>query len=464
MRPSPHRRRALCVAAFGLVSAVTATAAAQFSFGSYGRVNAASDLRGGSGRPANIVAYGSRLDLPSYAEIQLERKDSYGSTYGEGVRTNVVFTLGLAGPFFHETGKFEAQTAVRNLYAEVTGIFHKSFTAWVGSRMYRGDDIYLLNWWPLDNLNMVGGGVKLALDTAAPDATTVAIAVGLGRSSDPFSYQTTQALRPTGLGTTDIVVLDRPRVVVSERLQHIQPIKFEGSRGGVKVVLYAEQHAMSRGVRTTESGLKEELPSENGSMIGAQLGFFTGKHDTFVNLFFRYATGIAAYGDKTVPGALSLDRNTNGAHEALAAISSNVEIGPLGVLLGAYVRGFRDASGNPNSRSTFNEGTFTIRPQLWIGEHVGVAAEYSFQSFSTAGVNDAGQPDRAKVNRLAFVPFLTPGGRGSFSRPQLSLVYVYTARDAGARALYPDGDRFARRSGEHYLGLGAEWWFNSSYR
>jgi hypothetical protein len=26
--------------------------------------------------------------------------------------------------------------------------------------MYRGDDVYLLNWWPLDNLNMVGGGAR----------------------------------------------------------------------------------------------------------------------------------------------------------------------------------------------------------------------------------------------------------------------------------------------------------------
>ena len=24
---------------------------------------------------------------------------------------------------------------------------------WAGSRMYRGDDIYLLDFWPLDNLN-----------------------------------------------------------------------------------------------------------------------------------------------------------------------------------------------------------------------------------------------------------------------------------------------------------------------
>ncbi len=459
-------RPALASAAATVALLVALPAAAQygFSFGSYGRVSAASDLRGGSGRDANIIAHGSRLDLPTYAEVQFERRDTYGSTYGEGVRTNVVFTLGIAGPLFHETGKFAADTAVRNLYAEAGGVFHKSFTAWVGSRMYRGDDIYLLNFWPLDNLNIVGGGFKLALDTTAPDATTVAIAVGLGRASDPFSYQTQPSLLPGGLGAADVIILDRPRTVVSERIQHIQTSKVDGARAGVKVVFYAEQHAMSRGVRANESGVKEELPPENGSMIGAQLGFFTGKRDGFLNLFFRYATGLAAYGDKTVPGALSLDKNTNGAHEALFAVSSNLEFGPAAVMIGAYVRGFRDASGNPNSRNTFNEGTFTIRPQVWFGEHVGMAAEWSHQAFQNASVDDAGNKLRATVNRLGLIPFISPGGKGSFTRPHLSLVYVYTARNADARALYPADDRFARRPNEHYLGLGVEWWFNSSYR
>ena len=41
-----------------------------FSFGSYGRVGIASDLRGRLGRPANIAAFASRLDLAPYMEIQ----------------------------------------------------------------------------------------------------------------------------------------------------------------------------------------------------------------------------------------------------------------------------------------------------------------------------------------------------------------------------------------------------------
>src|SRR5687767_15998859 len=73
--------------------AQTPTGLEGFSFGSYGRVSAASDLRGGSGREANIVAFGTRLDLPTYSEIQLERRDKWASSYGNGfVTTNIVFT------------------------------------------------------------------------------------------------------------------------------------------------------------------------------------------------------------------------------------------------------------------------------------------------------------------------------------------------------------------------------------
>ncbi len=60
------------------------------------------------------------------------------------------------------------------------------------------------------------------------------------------------------------------------------------------------------------------------------------------------------------------------------------------------------------------------------------------------------------------MPFLSPAGRGDFSRPQIRFTYVLTARDKNARALYPDDDVFHRRAFEHFFGIGAEWWFNST--
>ena len=430
----------------------------EFSFGSYGRVVTASDLRGGSGVQSNIVTHGTRIDESTYAELQLERRDVYPT----GAWSKVVSTLGIAGPLFHETGDFDAKIAVRNLYAEAGGMFHDGLTAWVGSRMYRGDDIYLLDWWPLDNLNTVGGGLRLALDTTSKQATSFAIHTGMNRPLDPFYFQERPSSSPTGFGSTDVITLDRPRVIVSEKATHIERIGTDGM--GAKFVLYSEQHSISKGTFTTDAGDKQPLPADSGLVYGAQLGFFTGHRDTFVNLFVRYATGIAAYGDNTVPTALSPDKSTMGAHEFLTAISANYEVGPFGVLVGGYVRAFKDASGNPYSRNTYNEGTLTVRPQVWFLKYLGLALEGSYQQLAAAGVDDNGNPIRAKEWRFGVIPFITPAGEGSFTRPHLRVIYAFTHRDDGARALYAPDDKFYKRNVEHFLGLGVEWWFNSSYR
>jgi hypothetical protein len=41
-------------------------------------------------------------------------------------------------------------------------------------------------------------------------------------------------------------------------------------------------------------------------------------------------------------------------------------------------------------------------------------------------------------------------------------VYTATCRNDAARESYPVEDPRSDRSTEHYLGLHAEWWFNSS--
>jgi hypothetical protein len=307
--------------------------------------------------------------------------------------------------------------------------------------------------------------VKLALDTTAPEATTLALHAGLGRPNDPFSLQTRPSPSPTGFGATDVITLDRPRLIVSYRLQHLLMDRVrDGAAPGLKLVLYGEQHSISSGTFRLDDNSTESLPRDSGSVAGFQIGAFTGRRDTFVNLFFRWATGIAAYGDKTIPSALSPDRTASGAKEFRAVLSANYESGPVGVLVGGYLRSFKDATGDPYSRNNFNEGTLAIRPHLWIGEHVGLATEASYQFLSLAGVDSNGNTTRAKVWRLGIMPFLTPAGLGSFTRPHLRLIYAYTSRNDDARSLYAPDDRFARRTYEHFLGIGVEWWFNSSYR
>src|SRR5262245_14443033 len=74
----------------------------KFEFGSYGRVYGATDLRGGTGRGTNVVAFGPRIvDEGSYAELELRREDKWN----DRVKSRIVTTLALFPPFFHFTGK-----------------------------------------------------------------------------------------------------------------------------------------------------------------------------------------------------------------------------------------------------------------------------------------------------------------------------------------------------------------------
>lgn len=432
----------------------------RFEFGSYGRVNVASDLRGGTGRGADVVAFGSRLDEESYAELELRRED----TLPGGVATRVVSTLALLPPFFHFSGKLDTTIAVRQLYAQ--GQLH-GVTIWGGVRMVRGDDVYLLNLWPLDNQNTVGGGIGKTFE--ATD-TQVALHAGMSRLDTLYQSQEIPATAPFGVGAQSITYLDRPRTI--ETLKVTQFFRngadrtyFRGmEKAGFKAIGYGEAHQVSAGARRdTNTNQDVSLPSDTGWMLGSQLTFFTGQRDTHASLVLRHAQGLAAYDPLATPDTFSLERTTQGASETRVVLSGNVEGGAFGVNGAALFRWFRDAGPSPTTFSKYDEAVAIVRPSWFFAEHFAVALEGSIQARRYAVLSPEGDgPLTATLLRGGVLPYFSPAGRGTFKRPLIGLVYLATARDGGARALYTEGDRFRERRLEHYAGLTVEWWFNSS--
>ena len=435
-----------------------------FEFGSYGRVVGAIDARGGTGRDANIVAHGDRIDEDSYAELELRREDTFTPT----VKTRVVATLALFPPFFHFSGNATQAIAVRNLYAQGT---YGDLTMWIGSRMYRGDDIYLLDWWPLDNQNTLGGGAGYKIHWGT-DETTIQAHVGVQRLDSSYQYETIPAPIPTPLTTPlgptseNVTFLDRPRVIETLKLTHLFKNADPARRDGFKVVAYGEAQQISAGVYrdiTVSPPVDTPLPSDTGFVVGTELAYWTGQRDTFVQLFLRYARGIAAYDPLAVPLTFANDRTTAGSSEALAALGGNYEWGPFGVLVGAYLRAFRDGDPSPTTSQKYDEGILAVRPQVYIGERFGVAVEGAFEARRYAVLDpQTDQPPVASEWRAGIMPYFSPSGRGSYKRPQLRVIYAITARNAATRELYPALDVFSQRAVEQFIGLGAEWWFNSS--
>jgi len=425
----------------------------RFEFGSYGRISVASDFRGRTGRPADIVAYGSRVDEPSYSEFELRREDTFSSD----IKTRVVTTLALFPNFFHFTGNSLQHIGVRNLYVQGS---YKDLTMWAGSRMYRGDDIYLLNWWPLDNQNTLGGGAILRL----PSDLTVALHAGMQRLDHVSQFQTIQAVAPYGFGTVPVTFLDRPRTI--ETLKVTQFFRRPEEKGGMKLIAYAEAHQLAAGVRRElEPERDKALPGDSGFLLGTQLTLWTGERDTYVSLFLRHARGLAAYDPLASPLTFSNSFTSGGATETLAAIAGNYEKDWFGIMAAGYVRFFRDGSASPTSREKYDEGILIARPQIYLGEHFGIGVEGSYQARRYALLAEGTNENlTASLLRAAVLPYFSPSGRGSFKRPQIGLVYAVTGRPSAARSLYAAEDVFRQRSVEHFGGILAEWWFNfSSY-
>ncbi len=471
--PSSGARRASAHSEYGASGSpppATVTGSG-FDFGSYGRIGIGTDLRGHSGYPVNVVSFGSRLEKQPYLELNFY----YGGQIGaDGDRRwRVIFVPAYSGDLFHYTGNFSQNFAIRNAYAEVENLGLHGLSLWAGSRMYRGDDVYLFDFWPLDNLNTVGGGASYRFNQ---EKTWLALQVGMNRLDDLYQFQQVPVparhLPPDGgvlnamPATTNVTTLDRPRLVMSFKATHfLRPLS---NLPNGKLIVYGEFHYLPSGERQVPqaplSGLPTEpLPADYGYVVGAQLGGWL-RSFVFANLFFRHAGGLAVFGDLGKPYGFDLGRQISSARELTLAFSANFEGPRAGIMSAAYFRRISDASGSDDSGYT--EGELAIRPTAYLTRYFHTAVELSYQVRRPASADQ----DRARyllpmVFRASVLPIVAPLGPGTYSRPMLYAVYTLSVLNADAQYyLFEPQDVRSGHQLVHYLGLGVEWWFNSSYR
>lgn len=424
-----------------------------FGFGSYGRVGAGTDLNGATPRPTNVVQHGPRVVENTYLELDLY----YGMRAKKDVFVRLVATPALAGDLFHHSGDFDAELALRNLYAEA--IFSDTYDVWVGSRMYRGDDIYLLDYWPLDNLNTVGGG--LGLTTKKVDA---ALHFGVTRLLDQFQFQ--EFAVPARLtGSETIVQLDRQRFIGSLKGTY----RLLGSDGGfgLKLKGNVEIHGLPAGEVRNEDGTTEPLASDFGYSVGGQIGIwgFADRY-THLNLFARYSRGLAAYDPLSVPTGLNETKQTwPGAQELILGLSGTYELGDFTVLAGGYSRYFEDADRVETDVDDGWEGVADLRPSYALFDFLQLAVDLSYQQRFPKGPSPTAlEVLNPAVAAVAPMIVVSPFGLGAYARPHVRLIYRAAHLSEGARDLYALEDARRAEPWVHFVGLQAEWWFNSNYR
>jgi maltoporin len=424
-----------------------------FTFGSYGRVAAASDLEGGTPEPVPISAHPPRVVENTYLELELR----YVS-YARGWRMATTITPAFAGEPFHYTGDFSnTHLGLRNLHLTLS---KNGLSLWAGSRMVRGDDIYLLDFWPLDNLNLVGGGAGYATGRLE-----LRVHAGTNRLLDPYQHQTVD-VPDTVFGAETIERLDRQRVVGAAKAS---TLVLDGDAFKLKVVGYVEVQGIGEGRREREDGSIEVLPSDHGYVLGGQAGLYGFGHAGrgHANLFLRFAQGLAATDWLAAPLGVGADLRTwPDATEIVIGFSGNAEHRNMGLQLGAYAR--RYVSAAPDADSDYWSGWEAVvdaRPWFHLGGPLQAAVDLSLQKRWPRGIDPTTlEAETPTVFQVAPMLLVTPGGPGSYARPQLRLVYRAGHLNDGARAAYPIDDPRRGDAWVHYLGVQAEWWFESSYQ
>lgn len=436
-----------------------------FHFGTYGRVQVSSNPDGRPGQDSNIVTHGARLMEGPYLELDF----GYTIHTDDGFGVRVLATVAFFEEFFHFNADMMQALALRNLYAEAENFIPGvDLKLWVGSRMYRGDDIYLLDFWPMDNLNTIGGGLEWN-----GYGFRLKGHFGLNRLLNDYQLKTISV--PSTFGADEITLLERQKLISSLKAEyHLLDITGDFS---MKFALYGEYHHLPNGEyqysETDEEyleqfalnvgqGDKVELPADRGGVIGAQIGMWGFGENAHLNLFFRYAMDLAAYGEWAVPWGLEDDLTTRGAQEVVIATSLNWESHWVGIMAGGYARYFEDADKNTYDLDDYWEGILSLRPVIYATRHYHQIFEISHQWKVPRGLDP--NEDRQlipQVVQMSIIPALSLD-RGSYQRPQFRLVYTASYLNDAARKLYANWDVRRDSAWQHFFGVQVEWWLDSA--
>ena len=433
----------------------------KFWFGSYGRVGLSVDESGGQGRGRQITPYAPRLIEDNYLELDL----GYHAYRGKAATVDVVTTVAAFDSLFHYTGDADAQLALRRAYVEASKI--GGTKAWVslGSRWLRGNDIYLMNFWPLDDLNTVG--LTLGHRGSSHDAW---IHVGVSRLNQRSQTQYVDVPSASNFGAESVLVLNRQRAVFAGLYERRYTIgEPSATPRGWKWKLYTEFHTLPAGEETLEGSFTDtrKLPDDAGLIAGFQLGLWgVGHAYNHLNLWARYGRGLAIYDELGVPSAFDREKRSWNAQELRLALAGNWALsssGNLSLQWGSYIRRYHDADEHEIDYDDRVEGSVTLRPQMNLGDYFTPAVEASVQWSQAQGAHPVDlTTDPAMVYQLALVPAISFGPKNqlnAFTRPQIRLIYAITMLNDAALARYAPADPRAQSDTSHYLGARAEWWF-----
>src|SRR5205823_2434996 len=179
------------------------------------------------------------------------------------------------------------------------------------------------------------------------------------------------------------------------------------------------------------------------------VGFFgmstNSEYRRHLNLFARYAKGLAAFDELAPPTSFGPDLKTQHASELSFGASGNWDA-PIGnMMIGALSRRFIDASGNDVDPNNGWEYAIDARPLGKLAPDWFAGADISYQARFPNGLNpNTERPEDPAIFQLAPMLVYSPMGPSAYDRPQLRVVYRLAHLNQGALDDYvPDDPRHA---------------------
>ena len=422
----------------------------EFIFGSFGRIGVFTNQLGKEIQDVDVVSRIPRLQKRPYLELYL----GYAKRFSFG-EFNALVTPAIAGDPFHYSGQFRADFALRNAYLDVSNIGGLGFFVWAGSRMYRGDDVYLLDFWPLDDLNTLGGGLGWRYGNDSFGWLELAGHFGASRvlGSNFFAQQV--AVSDPTFGAIEVVTNNRQRLIGSVKASYYRGI---GKWFAFKLKLYVEGHSIAEGAIERRNDVQQILPGDAGYVVGGQLSMFLQNTKNYLHFTVRYGENLGAYGALTVPFALNLQGTSAGAKETLIGLSVfTFWWEHLGVVFGGYYRGFQSARNDEYDAASTEELAGSLRINVSFLRFLQQGIEFTGQRAFPKGIHpDLFRQISPAAFKLSLMPTITSSPE-NFPELAVRFIYTFTSTNADARYMYVAEDPRAGVRNYHFFGVQAEW-------
>ncbi len=407
---------------------------------------------------------GGRMEEQDYLEFGMAFQMKPEKPNPDSLQVNVQLRASVfsrSGSLFgnDNTGNPNGLTiALPEMYAEAKNVLTKDLNLWVGSRLYRGPDIYMADYWVFNDHSTQGFGAEYKGTRAM---------MGFVASTDtsstvpPFFYINIKS------GTQSLEIRNRIMYILEQDIRLGEGRLFS---------ILGEYHRMgdpSTSLSDT-SNLVLSAPADDGFVLGAryQHNLTQFRDGSFHQIGVRYGCGIANGGD----GGSSRTWETFGAvnqedfkfskayswhivDHFVVNVSERLTFNGYGV----YNRSKGAAKGRGVEETYFGREVFNFKQDFTAGLRMVnyISDLFHWQTEVHYSQRQDGEQDWYRMGKISLIPTLAlRKQRSIWSRPHLRFIYSMGIYNQKAREdLYsPFLQLVGSKKVGHFFGVRAEWW------